>query len=93
MKRNLTQYNNLKSGLYIISTPIGNIDDIRGLEIFLKTICTYTVKNRDPHTDRNDLCTDRQRHNPHTDRKDPCVNGIKTTKNFPIVNLFFHFKL
>lgn len=28
MKRNLTQYNNLKSGLYIISTPIGNIDDI-----------------------------------------------------------------
>ena len=28
MKRNLEQYNNLKSGLYIISTPIGNLDDI-----------------------------------------------------------------
>ena len=28
MKRNLEQYNNLKSGLYIIATPIGNMDDI-----------------------------------------------------------------
>ena len=28
MKRNLEQYNNLKSGLYVIATPIGNMDDI-----------------------------------------------------------------